>query len=90
MSHNGTPGGCLLDVTVQLAECEVPREVTPKFIVIAAGTNDMARHFLPGRLDTACGSLIETAKKRFPESKVSNFCFKAFMSLYNTNGRHFN
>ena len=31
---NSTPGGCLLDFAVQLAECEVPREVTPKFIVI--------------------------------------------------------
>ena len=39
---NSTPGGCLLDFAVQLAECEVPREVTPKFIVIAAGTNGMA------------------------------------------------
>lgn len=68
---NCTPGGCLLDVAVELAECKI--KPIPKFVIIAAGTNDMARHFLPKRLDAACGGLIQTAKKRFPDSKVSTF-----------------
>ena len=57
---NGTPGDCLLDAAVQFAEREAPRELTLRF---------MARHRLPGRLDQACGSLIQTEKRHFPELK---------------------
>ena len=65
---NSTPGGTFNNVACEVRNCQV--STIPGRIVFLVGTNDMMQHLRMEKVEKDFFNLIETARSRFPDSKV--------------------
>ena len=83
---NCTPGATFLDVNVELeaAAAQWPYPQKPDYIVLAVGTNDAAKHMIVNRAERHFKTLLLSAAKNFPTSKVReeiSYLFPCFIFL---------
>ena len=68
---NCTPGGTFLDVCIEMEEASKTSHLkVPSHVVIVVGTNDAARHMVMHCAERHLRTLLSSAIRSFPSSKV--------------------